>query len=368
MLDDTILKNILIVRLDNLGDVIMTAPVFKIIKEQTGAKITLLTSSQAASIAPLLDAVDDIIVSDMPWLKNTSPFADRFSLFEKVVQKIKNKKFDSCFIFSVYSQSILPTALIPWLADIPVVAGYSRENPYQLLSHWVIDKEPFKIIRHQLERDLFFLRQLGFDTQKALLPELKNPKNNPDNLAFTKPLNAYLVLHPGVSEEKREYPTHFWEKLIDLLLSESKYDLVLTGDTKDAVKFDFLFQKSRKRIRNRMGKSDIYDLCRTINNAAGMISVNTGPAHIGMCYDTPIIVLYAETNPQHAPWSRFSKALYYSVPHNMQSRNFIIQHVHQYYYSEEYKKPPSAQEILSELEQVIKAKTEYFTSPSVFKK
>lgn len=368
MLDDTILKNILIVRLDNLGDVIMTSPVFKIIKEQTGAKITLLTSSQAASIGPLLDAVDDIIISDMPWLKNTSPFTNRFTLFEKTVKKIKNKKFDSCFIFSVYSQSILSTALIPWLAEIPMVAGYSRENPYQLLTHWVIEKEPFEIIRHQLERDLFFLQQLGFDTDKAHLPELKKPVNNPINIAFTEPSKPYLVLHPGVSEEKREYPAPLWQELIDLLLAESQYDLILTGDIKDAVKFDCLSQRSRDRIQNRMGKSDIHNLCRIINGAAGMVSVNTGPAHIAMCYDTPIIVLYAETNPQHAPWSRFSKALYYSVPTNLQSKNFIIQNVYKHYYSKEEKSPPLPGEILHALKQAINAKARYFKTPSVFKK
>ena len=44
-------------------------------------------------------------------------------------------------IFTVYSQSPLPSAMICYLADIPLRLAHCRENPYHLLTDWVPDPE-----------------------------------------------------------------------------------------------------------------------------------------------------------------------------------------------------------------------------------
>lgn len=359
-LDINIQKNTLIIRLDNMGDVLMSSPAFTIIKEQSHSKITLLTSSKATQIARFLSSVDEVIGYDLPWLKNDGRFVEnRMEVLQDIVHTVKSKKFDQCFIFSVYSQSILSSALIPWLAGIPMIAGYSRENPYQLLTHWVVEKEPFEIIRHQLKRDLYLLKELGFDTEHASLPKLHLPPSDRDMLFGFKPASPFLILHPGVSEKKREYPFKLWKTLIHKILNETEFNIVLTGDEKDAIKYGLLDIKTSKRIVNKMGKSNLTELTDWISVASGMICVNTGPAHIAMCLDTPLVVLYAETNPQHTPWSRFSKALFFSVPKEYQSKNFIVQHVIQQQYGERRKHPPQPKQILSSLHQVIQVKEKH---------
>src|SRR5438105_2741848 len=68
---------VLCVRLDTLGDVLMTTPALRALKEsRADRRITLLTSEPGAVAARLVPAIDDVIVHDAPWLKATAPRAD----------------------------------------------------------------------------------------------------------------------------------------------------------------------------------------------------------------------------------------------------------------------------------------------------
>ena len=60
-----------------------------------------------------------------------------------------------------------------------------------------------------------------------------------------------------------------------------------------------------------------------------MISVNTGTVHIAAATQTPVIVLYALTNPQHTPWKVASKVLYFSVKEDLRSKNEVVNFVTQ---------------------------------------
>ena len=45
-----------------------------------------------------------------------------------------------------------------------------------------------------------------------------------------------------------------------------------------------------------------------------IISNNTGPAHMAAALGTPVVDLYALTNPQHTPWQVPSRVLSHDVP------------------------------------------------------
>src|SRR5438874_10908434 len=62
---------LLCVRLDSIGDVLMTTPAIRALKESRADRsITLLTSSAGAAIARLVPEIDDVIVYDAPWVKS----------------------------------------------------------------------------------------------------------------------------------------------------------------------------------------------------------------------------------------------------------------------------------------------------------
>ena len=65
--------NVLAVRLDALGDVLMTTPALRALRAgRAGRRLTLLTSPAGAEVAALIPEVDDVIVYDAPWVKATA--------------------------------------------------------------------------------------------------------------------------------------------------------------------------------------------------------------------------------------------------------------------------------------------------------
>ncbi len=67
--------------------------------------------------------------------------------------------FDAAVIFTVYSQSPLPAAMLCYLAGIPRRLAHCRENPYALLSDWLREPEPQQRTRHEVERQLDLVRR-----------------------------------------------------------------------------------------------------------------------------------------------------------------------------------------------------------------
>src|SRR5690242_4298357 len=61
-------RNVLCIRLDNLGDVLMTTPAIHALKATVaGRRLTLLTSRSGAQAAPFIPDIDEVLCFDAPW-------------------------------------------------------------------------------------------------------------------------------------------------------------------------------------------------------------------------------------------------------------------------------------------------------------
>src|SRR4051812_31127197 len=104
------IRRVLAVRLDSLGDVLMTGPSFRAIKETfKDSHLTLLTSDSGSEAAALLPEVDECWTYNAPWLKGTPK--NPSGVDSEIVKKIENGAFDAAIIFTVFSQNPLPSAL-----------------------------------------------------------------------------------------------------------------------------------------------------------------------------------------------------------------------------------------------------------------
>ncbi|WP_432763423.1 glycosyltransferase family 9 protein, partial [Burkholderia mallei] len=162
-------RRILCVRLDNMGDVLMTTPALRALKESgEGRHLTLLTSSAAAPLAAHLPMIDDVWIYDAPWVKH--PGADDGAAADvAMIERILCGGFDAAAIFTVYSQSPLPAAMMCRLAGIALRLAHCRENPYRLLTERIAETEPQVQLRHEVARQLALVREVGATTRDMRL-------------------------------------------------------------------------------------------------------------------------------------------------------------------------------------------------------
>lgn len=327
-------RNILCIRPDNMGDLLMSGPAIHALKKSFDARITVLTSSMAAGIAAFMPGIDEVMVFDLPWVKSERP-ADNTSL-EQMVAGLREKKFDAAVIFTVFSQNPLPAALLAYQAGIPAILAYCRENPYGLLTHWVPDEEPYTLIRHQVERDIHLIAATGAKVDdkglKLNVPSSLWPSVQTRLAGVGWNSNRpWLLLHAGVSEAKRQYPAERW---IDAgrTLTAKGYQLVLTGTTAERRLTSSICEGIGTGCFNLAGSLALDELICLISESPLLISVNTGPVHIAAATATPVVVLYAQTNSQHTPWQVPNKVLEFPVKQSLQSKNEVLRYLQQTIY------------------------------------
>jgi lipopolysaccharide heptosyltransferase II len=349
-------KNILCIRPDNMGDLIMTTPAIRALKETFGAKITILASSMAQEIVKYIPEIDNAIIYDLPWVKSEKP-PDPES-FNEVVSIIKEGNFDAAVIFTVYSQNPLPTAMLAYLAGIPKILAYCRENPYHLITNWVPDKEPYQTIKHQVRRDLDLVASVkAFTKNEGLsltvdegLWSAVSSKLTHKSIDINKP---WLILHAGVSERKREYPIKKWAEVAKRLVADKGYQILLTGSETEKHFTDDLEKEIGERSFSVAGMLNLNEFICLVKHAPVVLSVNTGTVHIAAAVGTPVVVLYAQTNPQHTPWGAPHKVLPYPVPAYLRSKNEVIAYVNKTVYSVPAKLP-DADDIINAVNSLLK--------------
>jgi lipopolysaccharide heptosyltransferase II len=313
-------REVLAVRLDAMGDVLMTTPALRALRESApGRRVTLLTSPSGAEAGALAPGVDEVIVYEAPWLKATPIRADAGPDLA-MIERLRRGRFDAAAIFTVYSQNPLPSALLCSLAGIPLRMAHCRENPYQLLTDWVADPEPGELIRHEVRRQLDLVAAVGCrasDERMAIhVPDRARRRVaawlEESGLDRGRP---WVAIHPGATAPSRRYPPESYSDAARELVRSHGVRVVFTGGPSERGEVE--------RIRRGMagapsislaGELDLGELAALIERAPLLIANNTGPVHVAASVGTPVVDLYALTNPQHTPWGVPHRVLNHDVP------------------------------------------------------
>src|SRR5215218_8941166 len=223
-------KNLLAVRLDNGGDVVMLGPALEAIKETLpDARLTLLATKAGAAAAELLPWLDDVIIWRPIWqdlARSTSdPERDR-----TLIAMLAERKFDGAVIFTSFSQTPHVAGYVCYLAGIPLRAGESKEFGGATLSTELPDTPD---ATHQVDRNLHLVHALGFTGVDPAL-EIAIPDASREAVtrrlwdAGITPDQPVALLHPGASAEARRYPAARFRQVAELLRAR-EWPLVVTG-------------------------------------------------------------------------------------------------------------------------------------------
>ncbi|MDQ3854937.1 MAG: glycosyltransferase family 9 protein, partial [Chloroflexota bacterium] len=128
-------RRVLIVRLDNLGDVLLTTPAIRAVRRALpGAGLTLLASPVGAQAGRLNPDIDRVIVYEAPWVDPWCKLPHDVHREQAMVQELAGQRFDGALIFTSFRQSPLPAAYLCYLAGIPLRVAASVDAPGSLLT------------------------------------------------------------------------------------------------------------------------------------------------------------------------------------------------------------------------------------------
>ncbi len=300
-------RNILAVRMDNMGDVVMLGPALRAIREtSTESRLTLLASPAGAQAAPLLPWVDDVI----PWAALWQEIGDSApppSQEQELIGCLASGRFDAAIVFTSFSQTPHVPAYVCYLAGIPLRAGESKEFGGLALTDWARGAPDET---HQVERNLRLVEFLGFrarDRYLAVAVGEAAREGLPGLLrsAGLDPARPYVLLHPGASARARRFPPEQFGEVARELVRLG-WQVLVTGVEREA---PLVQRVAATACGSLVGRTTLEEYAALVERASLVICNNTLPMHLSDAVRTPAVVLFAGTELEEQWRPRATRAV-----------------------------------------------------------
>ncbi|MFC0864916.1 glycosyltransferase family 9 protein [Sphaerimonospora cavernae] len=306
------LDRVLVVRPDNLGDVLMAGPALRALRHAApGARLDLLAAPAGATAAPLLPEVDAVLTCSVSWQEAGSrdvPVAADLDL----VDRIGRGGYQAAVILTSFSQSPWPAGYLCRLAGVPVRVGMSKEFGGAGLTHWV-PSPPDDL--HQVDRSLHLLQRVGVPRVEGRL-RIRVPSGAARAaralLDRRGQAGPYALILPGASCPARRYPADRFARVAGRL-ALSGLRIVVAGTAKEAS----VVAEAAGDVPGAVilaGELDVPALAATVADARVVVCNNSGGAHLAAALGTPVVVLFAGTEQVGQYLPRFVPASVLTVP------------------------------------------------------
>lgn len=279
-------NNILIVRTDKIGDVVLTLPIAGIIKKALpGAKVTFLVKSYTRNIVALNKYVDDIIV--LPEINGAPDYS-------RLTKTLRSKKFDVAV--TVYPRAGMVWSLFKAGIKTRIGTGYRW---YSFLFNKKVYEHRKYGTSHELDLNIKLLSHLGinytpepnsvdFSIQPGVEAAIK-VKNVLEEKGINT-LKKYVIIHPGSHGSAIDWPLEHFKELVHILARDLTIDIVITGSLNE-------FEICQKlvvgeNVFNLAGLFTLEELTALIGKSKLLIANSTGPIHIAAALNKWVIGFY----------------------------------------------------------------------------
>ncbi len=300
-------QNILVIRTDSMGDVVMSTPVYRAIKDKyPKAKVFALIRSGFCEV--LLDNpnVDQIITHDVPWNKERSGWLTRMKIIfsietllypfrlVRVIRLLRRQKFDLGIDLLGDFRNIL---------FFMVAAGVKRRLSFSRTGgeYFLTDFVEYDIKENQLTNHACLLKKLGINNVDAKLEIFVSQKVKAEVSDMLKAHGvnngaALVVMHPGAKKIQR-WPAENFARLGKRLIEEFNIKLLLTG-----VGSDLGLKQKMEPILNGaavslMGSTNIPQLAALLSQQVLLICNDTGVMHVASAVNCKTLAVFGPTNP-----------------------------------------------------------------------
>ncbi|MFH1800896.1 MAG: glycosyltransferase family 9 protein [Candidatus Omnitrophota bacterium] len=312
-LDLAAVRRILVVRLDHIGDVVMSRPMIRALhKKFPHAEIDLLVTEDIAPLFAFSKEIRTVITAQHGWFMRRASFLLKWSEFWRLVRILKTTPYDMGFD----PRGDLRNILLMFLAGVRYTVGYGITSGGFLLNEEI----PHDASRHQVELNMCLLNSFHIAQDNKLLPFEYSSERAREFWKKTGvlPLTTLLprvAIHMGSGYPSKRWPPENFKALIQQIDKEALAQIVLVGTKaeKDAAPD---LKLNSERLIDLRGKTALQDLPVLMDVCDVFIGNDSGPAHIAAAQGLEIILLVSGTNDIHLwhPWTERLCFLQHEVP------------------------------------------------------
>jgi predicted lipopolysaccharide heptosyltransferase III len=291
---DQTMREILILRTAYVGDILMTLPVLRPLKERfPQARISFIASREGAELLKGNPYIDRIFPFDPFWFYRAS-IRDYFSF----ISKIRSEQFD---LVIEARGDIRELLLIVLLLRSRFKLSYGFGGGAYLLTHVV----PFTGMKHRIEYHLDLVRYLGCPTDvidwRVYLEEDEKKKIREilDTHEIKKP---FISMHPGARLPLKRWSIEGYAALGDMMAKELGMTLVMLGSENEMELVNKIVKNMNHKPVVLAGRLNLRELAGFLAESALFICNDSAPMHIAAAMKTPTVGIFGpskslETGP-----------------------------------------------------------------------
>lgn len=281
----TVPKTLCLLRLSAIGDVChATAMVQQIQRHWPNIKITWVIGKIEAQLLKGMSGVEFVVFDKSAGMQG----------YRDLRSSLKGRRFDVLLHMQVAFRASLASLCISAKTRI----GFDRARAKE--GQWLFTNKKVKPIEqpHVLDGFLGFAQALGVPAEK---PSWAMPISDEEQLWASERLLAdkpVAVINASASKAERNWHVEGYAKIAEHLI-ERGFHVVLTGgpSTSETLLAEDIAGKCRHSVTNLVGQTSLKQLMAILKLAHLVIAPDTGPAHMAVTVGTPVIGLYAHSNP-----------------------------------------------------------------------
>lgn len=312
------MHRILIIAPNWIGDAVMSQPLLANLQNMySQCQIDVLASPWVAPIYRACTEVNQVIEANLEHKQL------QWSLRKQLARQLEKNQYEACYVLP----NSFKSALIPWLANIPLRIGYRGEMRFGLIN-LALDN-PSKLnrppmVNHYLALSNALEHSIEMDTNEVAKPTLNISSSAKASIsaklkaAAVNEVSIY-VLCPGAEYGvTKRWPTeHFANLAQQLIRIEPDAHVILLGSKADhALASSIQAQAGHlPKIHNWCGSTSLDEAIAIIGMSKALVSNDSGLMHIGAALKVPQVAIFGSSDPHHTPpLSNQAKVLWLKLP------------------------------------------------------
>jgi heptosyltransferase-1 len=279
---------ILIIKPSSLGDIVHSLPVLKILKDSfPDSSIDWVVSKNLKDLLTGNPLIHDLIIFDKDSWKNLKRIHLTIKEMTALVKRLRSKNYDVVLDL----QGLLRSGLMTFFSKSSVKVGFhnAREGSTLFYNKKVMVNGAI----HAVDRYVELIKCIGANADVIEFPLFADKTDICEIKHLIGELPEYLVIVPGARwQTKRWQPENFGQ-----VISQLSIPCVIAGSKDDMRIAEVVFKYSQGKAINICGKTSLKELINLIANAKAVVSNDSGPMHIAVALDVPVIALFGPTDP-----------------------------------------------------------------------
>jgi ADP-heptose:LPS heptosyltransferase len=283
-------RRILLVALDNLGDLVFASALTPPLRAAfPDAIIDVWCKEYTADVARLIPHVRNVIAANPFWAASRLHARPRVLAFLSSMRAVRNARYD----VAVLSEAPWRTAAAVAGTRIPVRIGLARHRNRAFLTHTLAGEDDHKPVLAEQARLLSVLDVRSDNPRYSLDPAALG--NLRDEVGRALP-QRFAAFHPFASTRDRCVPLPEWTQLA-FALNSRRLAVLWVGTTAELDELRRSYTHPRGFYVDQLGDGRLGGSAAALSLASLFVGHDSGPLHIAGAFGVPVVGVFAPGQP-----------------------------------------------------------------------